>query len=144
MAEEESGAVLDAVSKNIFVESSSHSTEFKTEVKGYTFTRPDESGGAVDYHDLLQSFRTTGFQATNFGLAVEEISKMVRQWCYVEGIRLQPHPVFPLDQLQLLCITLESATELSTCRLKHLILSAIRAYSAERDPFTGAKLKLVP
>ena len=71
-------SVLESVSKNIFVESSSQPSEFQTEVKGYTFTKPGESGGTVDYHALLQSFRTTGFQATNFGLAVEEIQKMVR------------------------------------------------------------------
>ncbi len=31
----------------------------------------------VDHHALLESFRRSGFQATNFGLAVEEIKKMV-------------------------------------------------------------------
>lgn len=41
-------------------------------VRGYDFSGP------LDHHLLLQSFRTTGFQATNFGLAVEEINKMVR------------------------------------------------------------------
>ena len=41
------------------------------EVKGYDFNR------GVDHHALLQTYRTSGFQATNFGMAVEEISKMV-------------------------------------------------------------------
>ncbi len=41
------------------------------EVKGYDFNE------GLDYHKLLQSFYTTGFQATNFGLALEEINKMV-------------------------------------------------------------------
>ncbi len=41
------------------------------EVKGYDFNQ------GVDYHKLLQSFRTSGFQATNFGMAVEEINRMV-------------------------------------------------------------------
>ena len=40
-------------------------------VRGYDFSP------GLDYHHLLQSFRTTGFQATNFGLAVDEIGKMV-------------------------------------------------------------------
>ena len=40
-------------------------------VQGYDFNN------GVNYHELLKSFRTTGFQATNFGLAVEEIDKMV-------------------------------------------------------------------
>ena len=47
--------------------------EFSTQVKGYEFER----GVPVNYHDLLQSFRTSGFQATNFGLAVEQVTKMV-------------------------------------------------------------------
>ena len=41
------------------------------EVKGYDFNQ------GVDYHALLQTFRTSGFQATNFGMAVEEINRMV-------------------------------------------------------------------
>jgi hypothetical protein len=32
----------------------------------------------VNHHTLLQSYRTSGFQATNFGLAVEQINQMVR------------------------------------------------------------------
>ena len=35
-------------------------------------------GRGVDYHALLSSYRTSGFQATNFGMAVEQITKMVR------------------------------------------------------------------
>lgn len=42
-------------------------------VKGYDFNQ------GVDYHKLLQSYRTSGFQATNFGLAVEEINRMVME-----------------------------------------------------------------
>lgn len=40
-------------------------------VKGYDFNQ------GVDHHELLKTFRYSGFQATNFGLAVEEINKMV-------------------------------------------------------------------
>ncbi|CAG0915075.1 unnamed protein product [Notodromas monacha] len=40
-------------------------------VKGYDFN------SGVDYEALLESYRYSGFQATNFGLAVEEIRKMV-------------------------------------------------------------------
>ena len=40
-------------------------------VKGYDFNQ------GVDYHALLQSYKYSGFQATNFGLAVEEINKMI-------------------------------------------------------------------
>ena len=40
-------------------------------VKGYDFNN------GVDYDKLLDSFKISGFQATNFGNAVEEINKMV-------------------------------------------------------------------
>lgn len=41
------------------------------QVKGYDFNL------GIDHHALLQSYRYSGFQATNFGLAVEEIQKMI-------------------------------------------------------------------
>lgn len=40
-------------------------------VVGYDWSK------GLDYHKLLQSYLTTGFQATNFGLAVNEINKMI-------------------------------------------------------------------
>ena len=40
-------------------------------VEGYDFNQ------GVDHHALLQSYLTSGFQATNFGLAVEQINAMV-------------------------------------------------------------------
>lgn len=43
------------------------------EVKGYDFN------DGVNYPNLLKSFVTTGFQATNFALAVNEVNRMVRQ-----------------------------------------------------------------
>ena len=42
-------------------------------VRGYEF----QMGKPVDYHALLQAFTTSGFQATNFGLAVKRINEMV-------------------------------------------------------------------
>ncbi|XP_076321247.1 deoxyhypusine synthase isoform X2 [Tachypleus tridentatus] len=44
----------------------------KIAVKGYDFN------DGIDYHALLQSYRTTGFQATSFGQAVEEINNMIQ------------------------------------------------------------------
>ena len=73
----------ESVSQNVFMKSSPHPEEFTTKVKGYHFCRGDSDNGVgnsdskVDYHALMQSFRTSGFQATNFGLAVEEINRMV-------------------------------------------------------------------
>lgn len=40
-------------------------------VRGYDFNK------GVDMEALLQSFATTGFQATNFGLAVQEVNRMI-------------------------------------------------------------------
>ena len=61
-----------AVQEAVLVKSEPMPAEFSTQVSGYEFIQ-----GQVDYHALLQSFRTSGFQATNFGLAVEQISQMV-------------------------------------------------------------------
>ena len=38
----------------------------------------DTLSDGVGYHALLDSYKRTGFQATHFGKAVEEINKMVR------------------------------------------------------------------
>lgn len=43
-------------------------------VQGYQWT-----DGPVDYNQLLNSYLNSGFQATNFGNAVEEVKKMVSQ-----------------------------------------------------------------
>lgn len=45
-------------------------------VAGYDFNK------GVDYHSILESYKRCGFQATNFGFAVEEINKMVIIWPY--------------------------------------------------------------
>lgn len=49
-------------------------------IKGYDFNE------GVDYHALLSSFSRTGFQATNFGKAVDEVNRM-RTW------RLSDEPI---------------------------------------------------
>jgi deoxyhypusine synthase len=41
------------------------------QVKGYDFNE------GVNYDDLLKTYVNSGFQATNFGKAVNEINKMV-------------------------------------------------------------------
>lgn len=43
------------------------------QIKGYDFNR------GVDHRALLQSYYTTGFQATYFGLAVNEINAMIKK-----------------------------------------------------------------
>ncbi|CAM4338908.1 unnamed protein product [Leuciscus chuanchicus] len=43
------------------------------QIKGYDFNQ------GVDHHALLQSFLTTGFQASSFGQAVQEINRMIEK-----------------------------------------------------------------
>ncbi|XP_064396381.1 deoxyhypusine synthase-like [Halichondria panicea] len=71
MAEREAEVVPSIITDSVFSKSSPM-PEDSREVSGYEFTR-----GQVDYHALLQSYRTSGFQATNFGLAVEQINEML-------------------------------------------------------------------
>jgi len=42
------------------------------EVRGYDFNK------GLDYEAMFKTFRHTGFQATNLGLAIEEINKMIK------------------------------------------------------------------
>lgn len=44
-------------------------------VRGFDWSNVE--GGNVDYHALLQSYKRCGFQAHNFGLAVDTINEMV-------------------------------------------------------------------
>ncbi len=41
-------------------------------VRGYDFN------AGIDYNKIFESFKCTGFQATQMGLAIEEINRMVR------------------------------------------------------------------
>lgn len=47
------------------------SSYLKEEIKGYDWK------DGIDYNKILESYGKSGFQATNFGLAVEEINKML-------------------------------------------------------------------
>jgi deoxyhypusine synthase len=53
--------------------SSSSLPGYDEQVKGYDWSKGNDLNG------ILNSYKTTGFQATNFGLAVDEINEMVRQ-----------------------------------------------------------------
>nr|XP_040146340.1 deoxyhypusine synthase isoform X2 [Ictidomys tridecemlineatus] len=44
-----------------------------SQVRGYDFNR------GLDYHALLEAFSTTGFQATNFGRAVQQVNAMIEK-----------------------------------------------------------------
>lgn len=91
-------------------------------VRGYDF---DESRGQVDYHALLQSYRLSGFQAMNFGLAVEQISLMVRTRY---GASLVPRPC--LEWGLGMRLASSSFCDSLTCILAHFLLSPL-----PRSPF---------
>ena len=83
MANQAPTAALEAV-----LQKSESLPEGSLTVQGYDFNQ------GIDYHKLLDSYRRSGFQATNFGLAVEEINKMLDmkalpvelKWVGSEGI----------------------------------------------------------
>lgn len=65
------------IAKNAVLKKSEALNDKTPTVKGY------EWNDGIDYSKLLQSYTNTGFQATNLGLAIEEINKMVRKLkCY--------------------------------------------------------------
>ena len=86
-------------------------------VRGYDF---DESRGQVDYHALLQSYRLSGFQAMNFGLAVEQVSLMV---CTLYGASLVPRPC--LEWGLGMRLARSSFCGSLTCILAHFLLSPL-------------------
>lgn len=60
------------VAKDAVLVSSDKLPEGTPIVQGY------EWNNGINYSKLLESYTHSGFQATNFGLAVKEINKMVR------------------------------------------------------------------
>ena len=75
-----SSSALPAILQSAVLGESEEMPEGSVPVQGYDFNQ------GVDLDALLRSLTTTGFQATNFGLAVEEIKRM-RAW------RLSHEPV---------------------------------------------------
>ncbi|XP_062891918.1 deoxyhypusine synthase [Mobula hypostoma] len=68
MAESVPSLALDSVLKR-----SSTMPEGSVQIRGYDFNR------GVDHHALLQSYLTTGYQASNFGQAVHQINAMIEK-----------------------------------------------------------------
>lgn len=60
-----------SVAKDAVLQKSNFDLKDATVVKGYDFNN------GINYEEILKSYKTTGFQATNFGLAVDEINKML-------------------------------------------------------------------
>ncbi len=64
--------MADESARNVvFMQSNCASLEGSSQVSGYDFNK------GINYDNILGSYLTTGFQATNFGKAVQEINKMV-------------------------------------------------------------------
>ncbi|XP_078545330.1 deoxyhypusine synthase isoform X2 [Lissotriton helveticus] len=62
-----------SIAQEAVLKRSSPLPESTPQVRGYDFNQ------GVDYHALLQSFYTTGFQATHFGQAVREVNAMIEK-----------------------------------------------------------------
>uniref|UniRef100_A0A8C2G5M6 deoxyhypusine synthase n=1 Tax=Cyprinus carpio TaxID=7962 RepID=A0A8C2G5M6_CYPCA len=62
-----------SVARAAVLKESSSLPEDMPQIKGYDFNQ------GVDHRALLQSFLTTGFQASSFGQAVQEINKMIER-----------------------------------------------------------------
>ena len=75
---------IPAIAAEAVLVQSQQMPEGSVKVKGYDFNN------GINHHALLQSYLTSGFQATNFGLAVEQINAMISK-------RLEP---MPEDKLQ--------------------------------------------
>ena len=71
MAEQEKNAAAPSIATEAVMVQSGQLPVEPVVVKGYDFNK------GVNYDELFNSFKISGFQATNFGLAVEEINKMV-------------------------------------------------------------------
>ncbi|XP_041091654.1 deoxyhypusine synthase [Polyodon spathula] len=87
MAEPTPSQALEAVLKG-----SSSLPEGTPQVKGYDFNQ------GVDHKALLQSYLTTGFQATSFGRAVQEINSMIEK--RLEPLEQTEEPSAPPDLSQ--------------------------------------------
>lgn len=57
--------------KEAVLQESAQMPENTPVVKGYDWNN------GINYEELLKTYKTSGFQATNFGLAVDEIRKML-------------------------------------------------------------------
>ena len=83
-------------------------------VHGYDFNI------GIDHHQLLKSFKYSGFQATNFGLAVEEIWKMIR--CREEPIPEDKREISQLNGVKNNCtIFLGYTSNMASCGVRETI-----------------------
>ena len=68
---DKSDDISESVRKNVIFSTNSELDEFKEPVRGYDWNH------GLDFGACLDSFQTTGFQATNFALSVQRIREMI-------------------------------------------------------------------
>ncbi|XP_067829040.1 deoxyhypusine synthase isoform X2 [Heptranchias perlo] len=73
MGTERMAESIPPVALNAVFKQSASIPEGSLQVKGYDFNR------GIDYHALMQSYITTGYQATSFGQAVQQINAMIEK-----------------------------------------------------------------
>lgn len=96
-------------------------------VRGYDFNE------GVDYHRLLRSFMTTGYQATSFAQAVHEVERMVRNYSsfklrlfyFVLFCHVVCCVVFALIRCLCQSVSLLLASLLIVCRLLCCLFAAL-------------------
>ena len=65
-------SVPQSIADAVLLKTTSHDITSRPTVTGYDFNQ------GINYHALLEAYKTSGFQATNFGLAVDEINSMLK------------------------------------------------------------------
>jgi deoxyhypusine synthase len=69
-------AAVPTIASSAVLQASSEMPADSVVVRGYDFNH------GVDYPALMAAFMASGYQATNFGMAIEEINRMVREKAY--------------------------------------------------------------
>lgn len=69
---------LETVINHVMQPSNAAATAKRTEENNTNEIRGYDLNKGLDYEKILQSYISTGFQATNFGKAVEEINRMIK------------------------------------------------------------------
>lgn len=72
----------------VLVKSTEQIPDTVPKVKGYDFNK------GINYHELLKTYACSGFQSTNFGLAVKEINKMIDK-------KMEPVPLDRQEEINL-------------------------------------------
>ena len=104
------------VKEAVLVESVSEESITSKTVQGYDFqdaleTKASGTEGKVDYEALLNSYATSGFQAQNYGMVIEEINKML-DW------KLANEEVAPDESDDFVAVNEEGTTKRSRTRTK--------------------------